>query len=245
MEKEKVIALIKQKKWYHSFELVPGVVTPGSCPVNPGSVLDSLGIPEDLTGMKVLDIGAWDGPYTFEFERRGAQVTALDIQDPDHTGFNVSKQILNANAEYIVGSVNELPAELTHQFDIVFYQGVYYHLKNPMQAFANIWNVLKNDAIVYFGGALLDHADLVDPFWKDKKDILNKITPLPVSYFVKDNYRVHDPSCWFIPTKVCLEHWLLASGFKNIIIHVSINNSSSSGQALKDGNFKHFEHGFV
>jgi tRNA (mo5U34)-methyltransferase len=29
-------------------------------------------IPENLTGKRVLDIGAWDGWFSFEMERRGA-----------------------------------------------------------------------------------------------------------------------------------------------------------------------------
>jgi 2-polyprenyl-3-methyl-5-hydroxy-6-metoxy-1,4-benzoquinol methylase len=52
-----------------------------------------------------LDIGAWDGPFTFELERRGAQVTALDIQDPDVTVFNAVKEIKNSSATYVCGSV--------------------------------------------------------------------------------------------------------------------------------------------
>ncbi len=36
-------------------------------------------IPEDLSGMTVLDIGAWDGFFSFEFERRRAKrVLAID-----------------------------------------------------------------------------------------------------------------------------------------------------------------------
>jgi tRNA (mo5U34)-methyltransferase len=37
-----------------------------------------LQISDDLTGKTVLDVGAWDGFFTFELERRGAKVTAVD-----------------------------------------------------------------------------------------------------------------------------------------------------------------------
>ncbi len=60
--------------WYHAIELGDDVVTPGIR----GWTLDSLQIP-DLTGKTVLDIGAWDGYFSFEAERRGAsRVVALD-----------------------------------------------------------------------------------------------------------------------------------------------------------------------
>ena len=102
--------------------------------MKPRETLNIYGVPGNLAGQEVLDIGAWDGPYTFEFERRGAKVTALDIQNPDRTGFNVSKKILKSNAMYICASVYELPHEFKNKFDIVFYSGVYYHLKNPLLA---------------------------------------------------------------------------------------------------------------
>jgi len=61
--------------WYHSIDLGRGVVTPGT-PVNQRML--SRGLP-DLTGRSVLDIGAWDGFYSFTAERRGAsRVVALD-----------------------------------------------------------------------------------------------------------------------------------------------------------------------
>ena len=38
-----------------------------------------LGLPDDLTGRTVLDVGAWDGFFSFEAERRGAaRVVAAD-----------------------------------------------------------------------------------------------------------------------------------------------------------------------
>jgi tRNA (mo5U34)-methyltransferase len=190
-----------------------------------------------------LDIGAWDGPYTFEFERRGAEVTALDIQDPDRTGFNVSKQILNSKAVYICASVTDLPPEFENKFDIVFFQGVYYHLKNPLSAFTKIWDSLQKEGVLYFGGAILDYASQVDAFWKDKSELLTILSNLPLTYFVKDTYGKNDPSCWFIPTKCCLHHWLAAAGYKEITIKVIEERSFASGKAIKDANFKHFEHG--
>lgn len=67
--------------WWHSIELAPGIVTPGrkTPEILAGEVaamrLDAL----DLRDKSVIDIGAWDGFYSFEAERRGAaRVLALD-----------------------------------------------------------------------------------------------------------------------------------------------------------------------
>jgi len=65
--------------WFHSIELAAGVVTPGlKSPEQHARELASLRIP-DLRGKSVLDIGAWDGFYSFAAERLGAaRVVALD-----------------------------------------------------------------------------------------------------------------------------------------------------------------------
>ncbi len=66
---------VTQLDWYHSIDLGNGVVTPGT-PLNQAMLAGGL---PDLGGRSVLDIGAWDGLYSFLAERRGARrVVALD-----------------------------------------------------------------------------------------------------------------------------------------------------------------------
>jgi tRNA (mo5U34)-methyltransferase len=66
-------------EWYHSIELAPGIVTPGRAPLATWEgTLRSLGLP-DLRGKSVLDIGAYDGFFSFAAEKLGAaRVVALD-----------------------------------------------------------------------------------------------------------------------------------------------------------------------
>ena len=60
--------------WYHTIDLGNGVVTKGDSAQDDGT-----GILPDVTGRSVLDIGAWDGKYSFLAERAGAaRVVALD-----------------------------------------------------------------------------------------------------------------------------------------------------------------------
>jgi tRNA (mo5U34)-methyltransferase len=65
--------------WWHSIDVGDGVVTPGhKSPDLLSSELEQLQLP-DLTGQTVLDIGAWDGYFSFAAERLGARrVVALD-----------------------------------------------------------------------------------------------------------------------------------------------------------------------
>lgn len=66
-------------EWYHSIELAPGVVTPGRAPIEVWlETLRVLDLP-DLRGKSVLDIGAYDGFFSFAAEGLGAtRVVALD-----------------------------------------------------------------------------------------------------------------------------------------------------------------------
>ena len=44
--------------WFHTIDLCNGIVTPGR--YASASRLARMQIPDDLTGMSVLDVGAWD-----------------------------------------------------------------------------------------------------------------------------------------------------------------------------------------
>ena len=58
--------------WWHSIDLGSGIVTPGTQSQEfLKARMRSLQLP-DLQGKSVLDIGAYDGFYSFEVERLGA-----------------------------------------------------------------------------------------------------------------------------------------------------------------------------
>src|SRR5271165_6799306 len=71
-----------EKGWWHSFELPDGTRIDGVCALDGlRNRIAQFPIPEDLQGMRVLDIGTWDGWFAFEMERRGAEVIAIDNWD--------------------------------------------------------------------------------------------------------------------------------------------------------------------
>jgi tRNA (mo5U34)-methyltransferase len=65
--------------WFHSIDVGDGIVTPGMKSAETlASELDSLQLPP-LQGKSVLDIGAWDGYFSFAAEEAGAEhVVAMD-----------------------------------------------------------------------------------------------------------------------------------------------------------------------
>jgi tRNA (mo5U34)-methyltransferase len=116
---------------YHSIELPDGSVLPGLQTVEHLRWrLDRFDLPFDLRGKRVLDVGAWDGWFSFECERRGAEVVAVDCVPLDT--FIEAKQLIGSKVEYLTLDVNELSARRLGRFDIVLFFGVLYHLRHPL-----------------------------------------------------------------------------------------------------------------
>ena len=93
--------------WWHSIDLGDGRITPGVHKLE--ELCDNYArfdLPEDLRGKRLLDIGAWDGFYSFEAERRGAQVVSADVWRPE-TYFE-ARRALHSSAEHHEMSVYEL-----------------------------------------------------------------------------------------------------------------------------------------
>ena len=140
-------ALLAETGWWHSFEMPDGTVIRGVCEVQ--GLKDRLAqfpIPEDLRGKRVLDVGAWDGWFSFELERRGAEVTAID--NWDNPRFHQMHAMLGSKVDYRVMDVYDVSPETVGRFDIVLFMGVLYHLKHPMLALENICSVTTELAAI-------------------------------------------------------------------------------------------------
>lgn len=143
-DREVIRSRIKEvPAWWHNID-IHGEITPGITPVSAQNWIVKY-IDKDLTGLEVLDIGAWDGYYSFLAEQRGAKrVVALDPgQGPcKFRGFEVACELLDSNVEYFNYDVYQLD-RIPGQFDVVFFLGVYYHLDDPMLALYQIFKKLK------------------------------------------------------------------------------------------------------
>jgi len=150
-DNREIINLIRNVEfWYHQIELAPGIVTPG---VNDSSAvlrnLEALGLPDDCSGLRVLDIGCRDGFFSFVMEARGAAVTGVDYAPSNVTGFEVAAMVLDSKVEYIVENVYDLDPQKYGRFDVVFFLGVLYHLRNPLLALDRIRQMLKPGGLLF------------------------------------------------------------------------------------------------
>lgn len=89
--------------------------------------------------MRVLDIGARDGFFSFECERRAAaEVVAIDYLTPEETGFPIARELVGSQVELRQVNVYDLSPEEFGSFDLVLFLGVLYRLRDPMLALDRI-----------------------------------------------------------------------------------------------------------
>jgi tRNA (mo5U34)-methyltransferase len=146
-------AAVERLNWYHRMELPGGVVTPGVSDTSRG--LPRLRLPERLDGLSVLDIGAWDGFYSFEAKRRGAaRVVATDSYSwsgggwGTKDGFMLARAALGVDVEDLDVDVMDLSAASIGRFDVVLLLGVLYHLRDPITALERAAEVTSSQLIV-------------------------------------------------------------------------------------------------
>jgi tRNA (mo5U34)-methyltransferase len=157
---------VERYPWYHTLELAEGVVTRGMFDHRP--VLDRYPLPDDLSGLRCLDVATMDGYWAFEMERRGAaSVTAIDIEDPEDLDwpaslraghdksldetkaerFALAKRALGSNVERVILSAYDLSPQLG-SFDFVFCGDLLLHLKDPITPVERIRSVCTGSAVI-------------------------------------------------------------------------------------------------
>jgi tRNA (mo5U34)-methyltransferase len=191
-------------RWFHTIELGPGVITPGQD--DSKRKLGWIKLPTDLRGKTVLDVGAWDGFFSFEAERRGAaRVVAVDPacwRDPPwgpngwgtQSGFNLARRVLRSSVEDVDIDLLEIAPEAIGMFDVVLFLGVLYHLPDPWPYLERVASVARERLIVE------THADFID------------LRRPAVAYYPGDEID-GDPSNWWGPNPAMLRAKLRELGF--------------------------------
>jgi tRNA (mo5U34)-methyltransferase len=139
--------------WFHTFLLAPGIYTPGMARDH-GYRLAVLGA-DRFAGRSVLDVGAFDGFYSFLAEARGARrVVAVDSEQyvdwvrarfgvtlEGGVGFRAIAGLLGSRVEY--RRMDALDArELGERFDIVLCFGILHRVTDPIALLRALADVL-------------------------------------------------------------------------------------------------------
>jgi tRNA (mo5U34)-methyltransferase len=148
---EELLRKVNAIPWFHQIDLGNGLITPG--PDQSEVKLGALKLPSDLTGVSVLDIGAWNGYFSFACERRGATVTASDhfcwgASIDGKAGFDLAKKVLGSRVAERRIPVEEIRAEIIGTFDVVLFLGVLYHAPDPLGYLRNVRSVTRKFAVI-------------------------------------------------------------------------------------------------
>lgn len=202
--------------WFHNLHLPDGTETApdhwlGDFPAFKWAEIAPR-LPADLAGWTALDVGCNAGFYTFELARRGARVTAVDV-DPRSLAqarwaarrFGVEDRVT-----FREGQVYELGRE-AGDYDLVMFMGVFYHLRYPLLAL----DVLARKArrLLVFQTLTLPGDEAVEA----PPDLpLDERHALAAPGWPKMAFLEHsvagDPTNWWAPNHACVEALLRSSG---------------------------------
>lgn len=238
---------IKAIHWWHRIPvgLVEGRVfyTPGDVEHGPNGsdyATERFGLPKDLTGKTVLDIGAWDGYFSFEAEKRSAALVvasdmALTQPNKDrleqgnwggNKGFRLAHHLLDSKVRFIESSVFKIDEAVRQAalntvgdlsareypigYDVVLFYGVLYHLVEPFLALQKVASVTRGMALIETAISKGDRPTM-------------ELRP------GFDN----DPTNWWYPTIACLQEMLVRAGFSRTEIVYNLNNVRATVAAYK------------
>jgi tRNA (mo5U34)-methyltransferase len=203
-------------RWWHEIELAPGIVTPGDDSNRMKlPILDALGFPKDMRGLRALDIGCSDGYFTFEMERRGAEVVAIDFVPDTYTGFATARKILGSRATYRMDNVYNLTPDDYGLFDIVLFMGVLYHLRKPLAALDSIRSVMKPGAPLFAGTMMIDeYVQLPDGNVTSLEALNPRLKDIPLWQAYPGDSLNGDYTNCFAPNRRALEVALSEAQFR-------------------------------
>jgi tRNA (mo5U34)-methyltransferase len=190
---------IQSLPWFHSIDLGNGLVTPGRARLDDLKAMADVMFDEALTGKTILDIGCYDGFYSFEAHRRGAKrVVATDHfiwRDPRcRECFELARDIIAPGMEVHDLDIPDLTPDRIGTFDLVVFAGVLYHLRHPFQTLERISPLARETLVVE------THLDAIE-------------SRRPAMTFYPGSELNNDPSNWWGPNRACVEAMLQDVGF--------------------------------
>jgi 2-polyprenyl-3-methyl-5-hydroxy-6-metoxy-1,4-benzoquinol methylase len=169
--------------------------------------MDKFGLPFDLTGKKVLDVGVWTGGTALLFAALGAEVTALEevVKYSDTVNYLASAFGLS-NLECIPISLYDV--EIQDKFDYILYSGVIYHVSDPVLSLRILFNALKDGGNIFVETYGIPSASQNAP-------VTLYLGPQCFKSGSKDDLTRKGWN-YFVPSPFALKLWIASAGFEDI-----------------------------
>jgi len=205
--------------WYHTITFPDGEVTPGI--YDHRELLPHYGMPDDMRGKRALDVGTANGFWAFEMERRGAEVTAVDLPSsleldlppqalallrsrpprPRGQRFREAHARLDSKVRYLDASVYSLEGEDLGLFDVVHAGDILLHLERPLEALRRLRDVTQGELIL---------SDVVDPDLPSREG----------EEFVTKYLGGWNTCTWWYPSVDALGQMIIDAGFNSVDLHL-------------------------
>jgi tRNA (mo5U34)-methyltransferase len=171
-------------------------------------------VPPDLGGWRVLDVGCNAGFYSFELARRGASVLAIDSDERylAQARWAAQQYGMGQQVEFRRLAVYEI-ARLREQFDLVWFTGLFYHLRYPLLALDLL--ARRTRRLMVFQTLTMPG----DTVYEDTSDHpIEERTPLldpgwPKLAFIEHRFS-GDPTNWWVPNHAAVEAMLRSCGLR-------------------------------
>lgn len=163
----------------------------------------------------VLDVGAWDGFFSFYAERNGARsVTALDDyiwrghQPPESkAGFEISRKALKSNVKDVTMDIMDATPENLGKFDVILFLGVLYHVEHPYKCIKILRNLLKDNGRLIIETAFSHNFESTPVLQFHQRGTRRMLGPQ------QESVSRTPFTCW-TPNRSCLEAMVQEAGFK-------------------------------
>ena len=171
-------------------------------------------LPQDLSDWRVLDVGCNAGFYSFELARRGASVLAIDVEDLylEQARWAAGVLGLQDRVEFRRMGVYEV-AQLAERFDLVWFMGVFYHLRHPLLALdllaARTRRLMMFQTLSMPGEEVYPHT--ADHPITEREPLLD--AGWPKMAFIEHRFA-GDDSNWWVPNHAGIEAMLRSSGLR-------------------------------
>lgn len=131
--------------------------------------IDDFGLPKDLTGKSVLDVGVWCGGTSLLLAAMGARVTALEevVKYADCARFlsfafglikkDPPAMFVYSDSIYDMDEISQPNCQ--NYFDYIIFPGVLYHLSDPILALRILFNAIKDGGELYLETAVCDFSN--------------------------------------------------------------------------------------
>lgn len=221
MNREEILGELKRlEPWFHRINLGNGLYTktesvmgePVDHPLGPWQTIQKL-IPTDLTGKTLLDVGCNAGFYAFEAKLRGAsRVLGVDGQRQHVRQGLFVRKVLGLEVEFRRLNVYELSPRTVGQFDITLALGLLYHLKHPILALENLFQVTKELLVIETAIMPPEQtpASFVHPLGA-KQMFLH-----PLAFVENPSDAKEQVFNWFLPGVDALKAMLRTTGFDEV-----------------------------